>query len=185
LLTTQFFACSQIADESILVICRFEHLFLLWEKSLEPFITDSFLQNSCLLTTTELQQLHHHFGHPTADRLHKLLEKAGHNNVDKKAIEYLNKFYSHCQLHRKSLRRFKFTLRVEQDPIFNYSIFIDIMYIDSSLILHTIDEATRFQAAKWLRDVSAKHIWETLRYYWMDIYLGPPDLMLKLPLRWE
>ena len=51
------------------------------------------------------------------------------------------------------------------------------MYIDGNPILHIIDEATRFQAAKWLRDLSAKHTWETLQYCWMDTYLGPPDLV--------
>jgi hypothetical protein len=51
------------------------------------------------------------------------------------------------------------------------------MYIDGNPILHVIDKVTRFQAAKWLRDLSAKHTWETLRYCWMDTYLGPPDLI--------
>jgi hypothetical protein len=61
--------------------------------------------------------------------------------------------------------------------MYNYSIYVDVMYIDGDPILHVIDEATRFQAAKWLRDLSAKHTWETLQYYWMDTYLGPPDLI--------
>jgi hypothetical protein len=87
------------------------------------------------------------------------------------------KYCSHCQLHGKSLGWFKFTLQADQDPIFNYSVYVDVMYIDCSPILHVIDEATRFQAAKWLRDLSAKHTWETLRYCWMDTYLGPPDLI--------
>ena len=49
------------------------------------------------------------------------------------------------------------------------------MYIDGNPVLHVIDEATRYQAAKWLHDLSAKHTWETLRYCWMDTYVGPPD----------
>ena len=49
------------------------------------------------------------------------------------------------------------------------------MYINGSPILHIIDEATRFQAARWLRNISAKHTWDTLRLCWIDTYLGPPD----------
>jgi hypothetical protein len=32
------------------------------------------------------------------------------------------------------------------------------MYIDNNLILHVVDETIRFQAAKWLQNVSVKHI---------------------------
>lgn len=51
------------------------------------------------------------------------------------------------------------------------------MYIDGSPILRIVDEATRFQAARWLNNVSAKHTWETLRLCWIDVYIGPPDLI--------
>ena len=49
------------------------------------------------------------------------------------------------------------------------------MYIDGDPVLHVVDEATRFQAARWLRNLSAKHTWETLRHCWIDTYTGPPD----------
>jgi hypothetical protein len=48
----------------------------------------------------------------------------------------------------KSLGRFKFVLKDDQDTDFNHFIFVDVMYIDGNLILHIIDEATRFQAAR-------------------------------------
>lgn len=44
--------------------------------------------------------------------------------------------------YRKSPGRYKFTLK--KDVNFNYSILIDIMYIDINLIFHIINEATRF-----------------------------------------
>jgi hypothetical protein len=49
------------------------------------------------------------------------------------------------------------------------------MYIDGDPVLHIVDEATRFQAARWLRNLSAKHTWEVLRHCWIDTYTGPPD----------
>ncbi|KAI0990859.1 hypothetical protein K3495_g17328, partial [Podosphaera aphanis] len=71
--------------------------------------------------------------------------------------------------------RFKFTLRDDVD--FNHSIYIDIMYIDGSPVLHVVDEATRFQAAKWLRNMTSQHVWNMLRLCWIDVYLGPPDII--------
>lgn len=49
------------------------------------------------------------------------------------------------------------------------------MYIDGSSILHIIDEVTRFQAARRLQNISARHTWDSLRSCWIDTYLGPPD----------
>ncbi|KAI9036277.1 uncharacterized protein KD926_002095 [Aspergillus affinis] len=51
------------------------------------------------------------------------------------------------------------------------------MYIDNISLLYVIDEATRFQSGRWLKDISAKHTWDILRMCWIDTYLGPPDLI--------
>ncbi|SLM34156.1 hypothetical protein LPUS_02861 [Lasallia pustulata] len=126
---------------------QFGHPFLLWEESLQSFIANSFDLNPCYLTDTELHQLHRQFGHPPANRVHLVLEQSGHgDNLNKKMLEYLTKYCLHCQKHRKLSGRFKFILW--DDVNFNYSIIVDIMYIDNSPILHIVDEATRFQAAK-------------------------------------
>lgn len=53
------------------------------------------------------------------------------------------------------------------------------MYIDNNgnkPILHKV-EATRFQAARWLTDISSQTVWNTLRSCWIDTYLGPPDVI--------
>ena len=154
---------------------KFGHLFLLWEDNLPTFITSSFNLNPCYLTEAELRQLHRRFGHPTADRLRRLLNRSGHGDeLDKQALEYLTKFCDQCQKNGKSPGRFKFVLK--DDTIdFNHTILIDVMYIDGSPVLHIVDNATRFQAARWLKNLSARHTWETLRLMWIDIYLGPPD----------
>lgn len=164
-------------SRSIQVCRQFGHPFLLWGVHLQSYVTTSFDINPCYLTSTELRRLHRRFGHPSVERLHKVLERSGHD-TDKKAIERLTKYCSFCQKHGKSPGRFKFTLRDDQDSDFNHSIFVDIMYIDGSPVLHVIDEATRFQAAKWLQNLSAKHTWDILRHCWIDVYLGPPDCIV-------
>jgi hypothetical protein len=52
---------------------------------------------------------------------------------------------------------------------------VDIMYIDGKPVLHVVDEGTRYQAGRWLPNISAKQTWDTLRMCWIDTYLGPPD----------
>jgi len=58
-------------------------------------------------------------------------------------------------MYTKSPGRFKFTLRDNYE--FNYKVIIDIMYLDGKLVLQIIDSLTLFQAAKFLRDISAKN----------------------------
>ncbi|KAG9244629.1 hypothetical protein BJ878DRAFT_479973 [Calycina marina] len=123
----------------------------------------------------ELQRLHRRFGHPSVARLQKLLYNAGERDIDREALEKLEKFCHHCQLHGNSPGRFRFALREQDDVDFNYNIIIDVMYINNLPVLHVVDEATRFQAARWLKDISTKETWDALRACWMDTYLGPPD----------
>ena len=95
--------------------------------------------------------------------------------TQKKIIDNPTKYCTHCQKHRKSPGRFKSIFK--EDVNFNYSILVDIIYIDDNPILHVVDKATRFQAATWLNNMSAKHTWDTLRLCWIDVYIGPPDLI--------
>jgi hypothetical protein len=78
-------------------------------------------------------------------KLHDLLERSDHD-VKKSIIERLTKFCIFCQKYAKSSEQMKFTLKDEVN--FNYSVIVDVMYIDNSLILHVVDDATRFQIAK-------------------------------------
>jgi hypothetical protein len=56
-------------------------------------------------------------------------------------------------MYKKSSGRFKFTLK--DDYEFNYSITIDVMYLDRKPVLQVVDSATAFQAARFLKDMSA------------------------------
>ena len=155
-------------------IRRFDHPWLLWKSSLEAFITDLLDENPCLLTDTELRQLHRRFGHPSATKLRLLLEQSGHK-INKQTLDKLTKYCSYCQKHGKLPGRFKFTLR--DDINFNFTIFVDIMYIDNSPILHVVDKATQYQAVKWLQNISSKHTWNIFHLCWINCYLVPPDFI--------
>ena len=100
-----------IKSTRIPVIRRFDHPFLLWESSLNSFITQFFDCNPYYLTETELRQLHRRFGHLSAMKLSLLLERSRHE-INKPTLDQLTKYYSLCQKHGKSLGCFKFTLQV-------------------------------------------------------------------------
>ena len=76
-------------------------------------------------------------------------------------------------MNQKSPGRFKFTLKDDYD--FNFCIIIDVMYLSGKPVLQVVDFSTSFQAAHFLKDMSARNAWDTLRLCWIDVYLGPPD----------
>jgi hypothetical protein len=131
------------------IVRRFGHAFLLCNSSLQAYLLESFESNPCYLTEVELQRLHRRFGHPSVERLQRVLDRAGHgHDIDKKTLKHLTKYCHFCQKHSKSLGRFRFTLW--DDVEFNYCIIVDIMYISGSPLLHVVDKGTRFQAGRWL-----------------------------------
>ncbi|CCU76925.1 integrase and RNaseH domain-containing protein [Blumeria hordei DH14] len=127
------------------------------------------------LTEVELRQLHRRFGHPSSWQLFRLLQRAG-NDVELAAIEMLTKYCHLCQMNGKSPGRFKFSLKKDYD--FNFKIVVDVMWIINNPVLHVIDTATSFQAARFPKNMSAKTAWDTLRICWIDVYLGPPDYIM-------
>ncbi|KAF1357346.1 hypothetical protein EJ07DRAFT_128601, partial [Lizonia empirigonia] len=115
------------------------------------------------LTEAELTQLHRRFGHPAAARLHRILSEAGHEDIPKITIENINKFCHQCQIvGGRRPGRFKFTLR-DKDLDFNSRLIVDVMNLDKRPVLHAVDEATGFQAARFIPDMRASTTWDTLR----------------------
>jgi len=79
-------------------------------------------------------------------------------------------------MHSKSPGQFKFTLK--DDHEFNYSVVIDVLHINGKPVLQVVDSSTLFQAARFLKDMSARSAWDTLRMCWIDTYQGPPDYIV-------
>ena len=154
-------------NNKIPIVRKWGHPWLMLDRDREKTIAWSHL------TEMELRQLHRRFGHPSAARLGRLLQKAGHD-VKGKLIDHLTKYCHHCQMHQKSPGRFKFTLK-DEDIDFNSSVIIDVMYLNGKPVLQVVDSATAFQSARFLKDMSARNAWDTLRICWIDVYLGPPE----------
>jgi hypothetical protein len=129
----------------------------------------------CHFTEGELWQLHRRFGHPAAERLHKVLARAGYDDINESVVAKINKYRHLCQLHGGAPGRFRFMIR--DDVEFNYKLIVDVIYINGKPVLHAINEAIAFQAAKFLQNLQAKTIWNTLRAIWINTYVGPSDVI--------
>ncbi|XMA09892.1 hypothetical protein WAI453_002683 [Rhynchosporium graminicola] len=153
----------QQGDKVIPVVRKWGHPWMMLESK------DALVH---YLTEGELRQIHRRLGHPSMLRLQKVLDRAGHE-VDSAVLKKIQEICHHCQLHAKSPGRFKFTLK--DDVNFNYSVILDIMYLHGKPVLHVVDDATAFNAAEWLKDMSADTVWSAFRHCWIDVYVGPPD----------
>ena len=142
------------------VFRRYGHAFLLWNILIYAFISESIIQHLCFLTETEIRRLHRRFGHLSVQRLYQILDRAGHE-MNQRIIQRLTKYCHHCQKHGRFSGRFNFTIKGDMD--FNFHIIVDIFYIEGKSVLHLIDEATRFQAGRWLKSITAKNVWDQLR----------------------
>lgn len=94
----------------------------------------------------------------------------------RRVLEKIEKSCEPCQIYPQRIRRFKFTLREDKD--FNHAIYADVFYIDGKPVLQVVDEATIFKAAKWLNYMQSITLWRALRMCCIDVYLGPPDLIV-------
>ena len=82
---------------------------------------------SCMLTDVELRRLHKPFGHRSTDKLTKLLEKSEIDNIDtdtRRALANIERSCGPSQTYAQKPRRFKFTLRDDND--FNHTVYTDV-----------------------------------------------------------
>ena len=107
-------------------------------------------------------------------RLYQILDRAGHE-MNQRTIQRLIKYCHHCQKHGWFSERFSFIIKNDVD--FNFHIIVDIFYIEGKSVLHFIDETTRFQTDRWLKNIIVKNVWNQLRTCWIDIYFEFPDLI--------
>lgn len=146
---------------------QFGHPFITWNSPIQ-----------CYFTETEIRRLHKRFGHPHQDKLFNLLRRAdvGKDTPEmRKLIETITKMCSFCQKYAQKQGRFKFSLSDDKD--FNHTVFVDIFYLDGKAVLRVVDQATRYQAVRWLSTITADSVWRALRMCWIDVYVGPPDIV--------
>ena len=79
---------------TLLIIRRFRYPFLIQGETLRTYIQESFDYNPYYLTSTEIYCLYRRFGYLLAKKLYRVLKHSRHDNINRKAIDYLTKYYS-------------------------------------------------------------------------------------------
>jgi hypothetical protein len=82
-----------------------------------------------------------------------MLRAAGHK-VNSSILEQIQKFCHFCQSYDKAPQRFKFSIK--DNSHFNYEIVINVVQINNRNVLHVINANTSFQAAEFLKSMSAQ-----------------------------
>jgi hypothetical protein len=172
---------TNMKKESHSMIRRYDYAFLLWNIFAQSLITKSLDQNSCFFIEVELRCFHRRFDHFSTRRLQAIFDRSDHE-INSQVIEYFIKFCHHCQVHEKFSSRVSFILK--NDLEFNFNIIVDIFYLEIKIdvnksILHVMNDTTRFQIEKWLKDITVRHVWNQLRICWIDIYLESFDLIIS------
>lgn len=141
------------------VVYRYSYAFKMWHAARYLLVAKSFDINSYYLTKVELCCLHCHFGYPLVCYLKAVFHYAGHE-VDIQILRHLTKYFNTCQWHSYALGHFNFTIK--NNVNFNFNIIVNIFYIIDKLVLHIVNKTTCFQVGQWLKNISAKHVWEQL-----------------------
>lgn len=101
------------------------------------------------------------------------MEKVG--NSTRRVLNEIVQRCDSCKVYAQRPKRFKFELRADKD--FNHTVYTEIFYIEGKPILHMVDESTRYQEGRWLESFSSEALWRSLRIFWIDVYIGPPDVI--------
>ena len=131
-------------------------------------------------TSAQLNKMHRHFGHPSADKLFNLLKIAGTEAVDSSTREELEKIVATCepcQRIKNAPLRFR-TSMGHANIRFNARAYIEIMYLDGRPVLHVVDEATRSSAARFLPKISTDAVWDAIVLCRSSAYTGLPQNMM-------
>lgn len=78
-----------------------------------------------------------------------------------KVVEDILRECDICIQHAAKPRRFQVMIR-KDDLHFNHIVAIDVMYINSRPILHLVDEATPFNSAQFLKNMTSQHVWKSI-----------------------
>ena len=142
---------------------KFGHLYLCWSKSI-------------LFTKSELIRLHRHFYHPFPDRLMGLIKKSSPEQADqntRRILKEISEACSTCQKYSRPPERFKVSLP-NDEIIFNHTLALDLMWLNSKAVLHVVDTQTHFSSAAFLRGQTVEDVWDAFMFCWVTQYTGFP-----------
>ena len=127
--------------------------------------------NNNLIVQT-LRKLHLRFWHASEEKLTTIIRGAG---VDKKVLDLIPSVCNSCKVcrmwHRPANRA---TTSTRVSTKFNQVVQIDLLFVEDMIIIHLIDEATRFSICELIPNKQTTTIIDAVTLCWFK-YFGPPE----------
>ena len=123
------------------------------------------------------RKLHAQFGHPPANKLLNLLERAGLGGDDEltATVKKVSKDCIICRDYAKPSPRP--AVGLPHATSFNEMVGLDLKFFDENIILHLVDHLTRFSSACVIKSKQPKEIISGIMKSWVAIF-GAPRKML-------
>lgn len=139
-------------------------------------------RTQALFTDAELRSLHRSYGHQSADQILEALREAGYDELPKETKQKLAdiaRSCGPCQRNSSSPRHFSVSMKWRNSR-FNHRVLVDVMHTPDGDVVHVYDAGTRLHAARFTtatKNPSAEELWAAIKMCWMDVYVGPPDIL--------
>ena len=115
------------------------------------------------------KKLHQQFGHCNSKRLIKLLQKSDFH--EKKFFEIIEKCEETCEICQMSRRApTRPVVALGRASHFNDSVAIDLKFFDKKIVLHMIDEFTRYSRCIVIRNKEAETVVGGIIQGWISIF---------------
>lgn len=130
-----------------------------------------------MYTTRELRHIHRSFGHPTVRATMNLLHRTSPDTLEKGTRLTLKRIEDSCDTCKTaSSKPLHFRLTSGAHALrLNQHVQLHTMILDGRPMIHMVDEATDFTAAKFVKKPSAASIWRAIQHMWILTYMGPLD----------
>lgn len=128
---------------------KYDHVYFEWRTSV----------HRSFYSKNQLERLHQHLIHSSAQKLYELLRKADVNNPPSDTLNTLKEISKNCKTCNVFLARSTtFQIRYMDKIKFNHRILLDIMYLqekkgNSRPVLYIIDAGTKFSVASILNKI--------------------------------
>lgn len=125
---------SKLGGWTIPIFRTHGHLFIKWDAK------------EVMYTWTELERLHLHFFHPSAQKLLNLLKRGTPDRLTADTPQVIQDIVNKCRgCKRFGIRPYRFRVSVPSDEvIFNHEVAIDLFWVGGNPVLHIVDTHTGY-----------------------------------------
>lgn len=131
-----------------------------------------------IFTIVELTRVNRRFSHTQLEKIFQLVRMADSHNTAARDLdrpEMITRRCDVCQRLAAAPNRFRVTFP-NSNCTFNRFVCLDLMKIDSKLVLHAVDRNAKLSSTRLLLVETTMAIWETFTRMGANSYIGYPEI---------